>query len=119
MAKSYLPYNLEPRLLLPPDMREWLPEGHLARFLLGVVAELELSAIERVYDAKDPRGRAGYHPARRVALRLCAYCVGEPSSRRIERGTYEDEAYRVLTGDQHPAPLTPPAYGTFRGRTRR
>ena len=102
MAKSYLPYNLEQRLLLPPDMREWLPEGHLARFLLDVVAELDLSAIERVYDAKDPRGRAGYHPAMMVALLLYAYCVGKPSSRRIERATYEDVAFRVLTGNQHP-----------------
>ena len=42
---NYLPYNLEQRLLLPPDMREWLPEGHVARFLLDVVAELDLSAI--------------------------------------------------------------------------
>lgn len=102
MAKSYLPYNLDQRLLLPPDMRDWVPEGHLARFLLDVVAELDLSAIERVYEAKDPRGRAGYHPAMMVALLMYAYCVGKPSSRRIERATYEDVPFRVVTGDQHP-----------------
>jgi len=102
MAKSYLPYNLDQRLLLPPDMQEWLPEGHLARFLLDVISELDLSAIERVYEAKDSRGRAGYHPAMMVALLIYAYCVGKPSSRRIERATYEDVAFRVLSGDQHP-----------------
>ncbi|MBA3787593.1 MAG: IS1182 family transposase [Actinobacteria bacterium] len=102
MAKGYLPYSIEQRLLLPPDMREWLPEGHLALFLLDVVSELDLSAIERVYEAKDTRGRAGYHPAMMVALLLYAYCVGKPSSRRIERATYEDVAFRVIAGDQHP-----------------
>lgn len=102
MAKGYLPYNLDQRLLLPVDMRDWIPEGHLALFLLDVVAELDLSAIERVHAAKDPRGRAGYDPAMMVALLLYAYCVGKPSSRRIEQATYDDVAFRVLTGDQHP-----------------
>lgn len=102
MAKGYLPYNVEQRLLLPPDLRDWLPEGHLALFIVDVVSELDLSAIERVYEAKDTRGRAGYHPAMMVALLLYAYCVGKPSSRKIERATYEDVAFRVLTGDQHP-----------------
>lgn len=102
MAKSYLPYTLDQRLLLPPDMREWLPEGHLALFIADVVAELDLSAIERVYEAKDDRGRAGFNPRMMVALLLYAYCVGKPSSRKIERATYEDVAFRVLSGDQHP-----------------
>ncbi len=102
MAKSYLPYSVDQRLLLPLDMRDWLPEGHLALFILDVVLELDLSAIERVHAAKDPRGRAGYHPAMMVALLIYAYCVGKPSSRRIERATYEDVAFRVLAGDQHP-----------------
>jgi transposase len=102
MAKGYLPYSLDQRLLLPPDMREWLPEEHLALFLLDVVSELDLSAIEAVYETKETRGRAGYHPVMMVALLLYAYCVGKPSSRRIERATYEDVAFRVLAGDQHP-----------------
>jgi transposase len=102
MAKGYLPYNLDQRLLLPVDMRDWIPEGHLALFLLDVVSVLDLSAIERVHAAKDPRGRAGYDPAMMVALLLYAYCVGKPSSRRIEQATYDDVAFRVLTGDQHP-----------------
>jgi transposase len=102
MAKGYLPYSVDQRLLLPPDMREWLPEGHLALFILDVVGELDLSAIERVHDAKDARGRAGHDPRMMVALLLYAYCVGKQSSRRIERATYEDVGFRVLAGDQHP-----------------
>jgi transposase len=102
MAKGYLPYNIDQRLLLPPDLRDWLSEGHLALFILDLVSELDLSSIERVYDAKDARGRAGYHPAMMVALLVYAYCIGKPSSRKIERATYEDVAFRVLTGDQHP-----------------
>jgi len=102
MAKSYRPYDIDQRLLLPPDMRTWLPEGHLALFILDVASELDLSAITQVYDAKDTRGRAGYHPMMMVALLVYAYCVGKPSSRRIERATHEDVAFRVLAGDQHP-----------------
>ena len=102
MAKGYLPYNIDQRLLLPPDMREWLPEGHLALFLLDVVSELDLSAIEEAHKRKDARGRAGYHPRMMVALLVYGYCVGKPSSRRLERATYEEVAFRVLAGDQHP-----------------
>jgi transposase len=102
VAKHYLPYDLDQRLLLPPDLRAWLPEGHLALFVVDGVSELDLSAITHVYDAKDTRGRAGYPPAMMVALLVYAYCVGKPSSRRIERATYEDVAFRVLAGDQHP-----------------
>jgi len=102
MARSYLPYTLDQRLLLPPDMRAWLPEGHLALFILDVVAVLDLSAIHKVYEARDDRGRAGFDPTMMVALLVYAYCVGKPSSRKIERATHEDVAFRVLSGDQHP-----------------
>ena len=102
MARSYLAYTLDQRLLLPPDMREWLPEGHLALFVLDVVSVLDLSAIHKVYEARDDRGRAGFDPRMMVTLLVYAYCVGKPSSRKIERATYEDVAFRVLSGDQHP-----------------
>jgi len=102
MAKGYLPYDVDQRLLLPPDMRAWLPQGHLALFVVDVVAELDLSKIYSFYDAKDTRGRAGYHPAMMVTLLIYAYCIGKPSSRCIERATYEDVAFRVISGDRHP-----------------
>ena len=101
MAKGYLPYDIDQRLLLPPDMRCWLPEGHLALFVLDVIAELDLSKVHAVHDAKDARGRAGYHPAMRVALLIYAYCMGKPSSRFIERATHEDAAFRVIIALSH------------------
>lgn len=60
MAKGYLPYHVDQQLLLPPDMRQWLREGHLALFVLDMVSSLDLSAFTRVHAAKDARGRAGY-----------------------------------------------------------
>lgn len=102
MAKGYLPYEVDQLLLLPADMRSWLPDGHLAYFVLEVVGELDLSRFYAVHEAKDSRGRAGYHPAMLVAVLVYGYCTGIRSSRRIERATYEDVAFRVLSGDQHP-----------------
>jgi transposase len=102
MARGFLPYSIDQRLLLPPDMRQWLPEGHLALFLSDVVDSLDLSAIYRAYEKRDDRGRAGYDPSMMVKVLLYAYCVGKPSSRKIERATYEDVGFRVLAGDQHP-----------------
>lgn len=102
MGKTFRAYNLDQRLLLPPDMRQWLPEGHLALFLLDVVNQLDLTDIMKVYEGGDGRGQPPYHPVMMVTLLLYAYCTGKPSSRKIERATYEDVAYRVLAGDQHP-----------------
>ena len=102
MAKTFRPYSLDQHLLLPPDLRDWLPEGHLALYVSDVVDALDLSAIYRVYEEADPRGAVAYHPAMLVKLLVYSYCIGLPSSRRIERGTYEDVALRVLAGDQHP-----------------
>jgi transposase len=86
--------------LLPPDLRDWLPEGHLARFVAEVVGELDLSAIYNGYG--DNRGQAAYHPQMMVGLLIYGYCSGVFSSRRIERATFDDVAFRFLSGDQHP-----------------
>jgi transposase len=102
MSKAFRPYNLDQRLLLPPDLREWLPDGHLAVFLSDVVDELDLTAIIGAYEQGDGRGHPPYHPALMVKLLLYAYCTGRPSSRKIERATHEDVAVRVLAADQHP-----------------
>lgn len=102
MARGYLPYTLDQHLLLPPDMRRWLPEGHLALFVSDIVEQLDLCAIFAAHEAKDPRGRAGYHPLMMVKLLVYGYCVGKTSSRKLERATYEEVAFRVLSGDQHP-----------------
>ena len=101
MSKTFRPYDLNQRLLLPPDLREWLPEGHVALFISDVVDELDLSAIVQTYE-DEGRGQPPYHPAMMVKLLLYGYCIGTPSSRKIERATYEDVAVRVLAADQHP-----------------
>lgn len=102
MSKTFRPYELNQRLLLPPDLREWVPEGHLALFVSDVVDALDLSALFAVYEQGDGRGQPPYDPALMVKLLVYAYCTGKPSSRQIERATYEEVAYRVLAADQHP-----------------
>ena len=102
MAKGFLPYSLEQRILLPPDLRDWLPEGHLALVISDVVAALDVSELLLDHRSKDPRGRAGYHPAMMLTLLIYAYCIGKPSSRKIEKATYEDVAFRVISANQHP-----------------
>jgi transposase len=102
MAKGFLPYSLDQRLLLPPDMRAWLADGHLALFVSDVVDALALSAIFASYVKDDDRGRAGYHPAMMVKLLVYGYAIGVTSSRKLEKKTTEDVAFRVLSGDQHP-----------------
>src|SRR5680860_315479 len=86
---------------MPPSLREWLPEGHLAWFVLDAVAEMDLSAFSARY-RDDGWGRAAYAPAMMVALTLYSYCLGERSSRRIERRLGEDIAYRVIAANQSP-----------------
>ncbi len=81
---------------------EWLPEGHLAYFILDVVRQLDLSAIESKIQTKDPRGTRPYSPSMMVALLIYGYCIGLRSSRKIERATYEDVAFRVLAAGDHP-----------------
>ena len=81
---------------------EWLPEGHLAYFMLELVRELDVSAMEAAIQSKDGRGTRPYSPRMMTALLLYAYCVGVFSSRKVERATYEDVAFRVLAGGEHP-----------------
>ena len=99
---TFRPWNPEQTLLLPPSPVEWLPANRLVFFLLDLAAELDLSVIYAVYAARDPRGVKAYEPRMMVVLLLYAYCVGIPSSRRIERACWEDAAFRVLTGNQQP-----------------
>lgn len=88
-------------MLMPPSMAEWLPEDHLAWFVLDVVAELDLSAFRAAYRV-DGRGGAAYDPEMMLALLVYAYCVGERSSRRIEKRLVEDVAFRVVAANQQP-----------------
>jgi transposase len=102
MSRIYLSYDPEQKLLLPPDLRDWLPEGHLALFISDMVDELDLSAIVGSYESGDGRGRPPYHPLMMVKLLVYGYCIGRVSSRKLEKATYEDVAFRVLACNQHP-----------------
>jgi transposase len=79
-----------------------MPDNHLARFIAAVVEVLDLSEILSCYLRKDGRGQAAYHPALLVRLLLYGYAVGVRSSRKIEKATYENIAFRYLAADQHP-----------------
>jgi transposase len=100
--KRFRVCNLDQLFLLPPSLQDWLPEDHLARFIADIMNELDLSAIYREYERKDSRGLSAYHPLLLTRVLLYGYCVGITSSRRIERATHDDVAFRYLAANQHP-----------------
>src|ERR1017187_10020766 len=102
MAKTFRTYLPEQNLLLPASLREWLPDDHLAYFVSDVVDQLDLSAIERVYEEED-RGQPPYHPRMMTKILVYGYCVGVFSSRRIQKRLVEDVAFRVLAAGHLPA----------------
>jgi transposase len=102
MGQNFIPDTVNQTLLFPPSLHEWLPEGHLARFVLDVVSALDLSAVYKSYQEKDGRGQAAYAPEMMVRLLLYGHARGVYSSRKIQTRTFEDVAFRYLSGDQHP-----------------
>ena len=101
MAKAYRAYLPEQDLLLPPSLRDWLPENHLAHFVSDVVDQLDLSAIESVYEAEE-RGQPPYHPRMMTKILLYGYCVGVFSSRRMQKKLVEDVGFRMLAAGNEP-----------------
>ena len=97
----FKPYTPGQLLLLPPDMRDWLPEDDLAYFIMDVVGQFDLSDIYQSYDGSKG-GQPPFDPEMMTSLLLYAYCAGVPSSRKIEKATYERVPFRILTADQHP-----------------
>ena len=101
MAVNVRAGDLDQLMLMPPSVRDWLPEDHLAFFVIDVVSELDLAGFYRAH-REDGRGGAVYDPAMMLAVLIYAYCTGERSSRRMERRLVEDVAYRVLAVNQRP-----------------
>jgi transposase len=101
MAKGYRTYLPEQDLLLPPSLREWLPENHLVYFVSDVVDQLDLSAIYGVYE-KEPRGQPPYDPRLMTKLLVYGYCTGVFSSRRIQKRLQEDIPFKVLAAGNEP-----------------
>ena len=100
-TQRFRDYDPNQDFLLPPSLREWLPQAHLANFISDVVDTLDLSEIIAAYD-NSQGGQASFHPVMMVKLILYAYCVGVPSSRKIEKSTYEVIPFRVLSANQYP-----------------
>ena len=115
MAQNFLSCDRDQELLLPPSLREWLPEDHLAWFVLEAVAELDLEAFYAAYRS-DGWGAAAHDPEMMVALLVYAYAIGVRSARAIERRCRDDVAFRVITANQVPDHAT---VARFRARHER
>jgi transposase len=101
MPQNFIACDRDQELLLPLSLKEWLPEDHLAWFVLTTLQEMDLSAFYGAYRG-DGHGRAAHEPGMMLALLLYAYCKGQRSSRVIERECVEDVAYRVIAANQRP-----------------
>src|SRR5450755_4265267 len=101
MAQNFIECSREQAFLMPPSLRDWLVEDHLAWFVIETVDQLDLSAFYSAY-REDGHGRAAYEPAMMVSLVLYAYATKERSSRGIECHCRQDIAYRVITANVVP-----------------
>jgi transposase len=101
VSQNFIECDREQAFLLPPSLREWLPEDHLAWFVLEAVAEMDLDRFYADYRA-DGHGRAAYEPSMMVALLLYAYATKQRSARAIERRCRQDVAYRVICANRVP-----------------
>src|SRR5436190_16897803 len=101
MPQNFLTCDRDQPMLLPPDLREWLSDDHLAWFVIDAVSELDLEPFYASYRA-DGHGAAAHDPQMMVTLFAYAYAVGERSSRGIERRCREDVAFRVICANQVP-----------------
>jgi len=104
------PIDRDTDYLLPPSVQAWLPEAHLARYVVDVVEGLDLSELERAYAG---RGSEAYHPATLLSLLIYGYATGTFSSRKIERATFDSLAFRYIACNRHPDHDT---LATFRKR---
>lgn len=97
---KYLPYDRTQSYLLPPSLDDWLPSDHLARFIVDIVEELDISNIDKHYGIKG--GKKAYDPKILLALLFYGYATGVFSSRKIERATYDSVAFRFIGANNHP-----------------
>jgi len=110
MSGKFQTINRDTAYLLPPSLQDWLPEKHLARFVVDIVERLDLSELESGYGGG---GKQPYHPAILLSLLFYGYATGVFSSRKLEQATYDSVAFRYITGDTHPDHDT---LATFRKR---
>ena len=99
MSSNFRDVDRDTLYLLPPSLQEWLPEGHLARFVVEMVEELDLRELEEGYRGS---GKAAYHPTVLLSMLFYGYATGVFSSRRLEQASYDSVAFRFITGNTHP-----------------
>lgn len=99
MKTGFIPTSREQQFLFPPSIQDWLPEDHLARFVVDIIAQLDLRPITEVYEG---RGKKAYHPEILLALLFYGYATGVFSSRKIEQATYDSVAFRYISANMHP-----------------
>ncbi len=105
MTYNFLRGDRDQPFLLPPDLRDWLPAGHLVWFVLDVVDQLDLARFYRAH-RDDGHGHPAYDPKTLLGVLLYGYCLGVRSSRQLERRCQEDLAFRVLAANQTPDHVT-------------
>ncbi len=110
MSDKFRTINRDTPYLLPPSLQDWLPENHLAHFIVDIVEQLDLKELETQYGGG---GKAPYHPAILLSLLFYGYATGVFSSRKLEQATYDSVAFRFITADSHPDHDT---IATFRKR---
>lgn len=99
MSIDFIIADRDTPFLFPPSVQEWLPKDHLARFVVDMVAQLDVSSLRGVYTGKGSRP---YDPALLLSLFFYGYSTGVFSSRKLEQATYDSVAFRYITGNQHP-----------------
>jgi transposase len=107
---NFRPTDRLTSFLMPPSVDEWLPQRHLARFVVEVIDDLDLSAMSKSYRGS---GSASYHPAVLLSLLVYGCATGVFSSRKLERATYDSVAFRFIAANDHPDHDT---IATFRRR---
>jgi transposase len=99
MVENFVSFDRDTLFLMPPSVQDWLPEKHLARFVVDVVSNLDVRPLR---DSYSGRGSAAYHPEMLVALLFYAYATGVRASRKIEAATYDSVAFRYIAANAHP-----------------
>ena len=99
MSYNFKQFDRNTLFLMPPSVQDWLPENHLARFIVEIVSQLDLHAFKSAYTG---RGSKAYHPEMLLALLFYGYATGVHSSRKIEEATYDSVAFRYIAANTHP-----------------
>jgi transposase len=99
MSGNFVSFDRDTLFLMPPSVQDWVPQKHLARFVVDLVSQLDLREMR---DSYDGRGSAAYHPEMLVALLFYAYATGVRASRKIETATYDSVAFRYIAANRHP-----------------